>query len=283
MRRVLAAACVAALAAGCSLVTSFDGFTGGDTAPDAETPDGAGSDARPGDATGSEAGPAGDASTDTTSSDARGDATSAPITFVQVATAAPSGSVTTATATFAQAQHAGDLVVLAIGWGSTSSTTITAVGDSVGNGYTAAVGPTHISAGVAQSIYYAKAIATADAGANAVTVTFAAAASPVALHAVEYAGLDESAPFDTAAGFGGRSTSANSGPVTTATGRELVFGAGMTQGSFTGAGSLFTLRNLAGGGTSVVEDLVVGSTGSYSADAPIASTAYYVMQVATFR
>jgi hypothetical protein len=54
-------------------------------------------------------------------------------------------------------------------------------------------------------------------------------------------------------------------------------------GSFTGAGAAFTLRKLTGSGLGVVEDQVVSSTGSYSADAPLASSASYVMQVATFR
>jgi len=297
-RRAVAATLLAAAATGCSLVTSFDGFTGSDASGPG---DGATQvDGESGDAIGGDVGSAGDtastgdAPVDATASDgatldspADGggtDAPTGPITFVQVAAAAPSGSVATASVTFAKAQGAGDLIALAIGWGAaTTSITITGVSDSAGNGYTNAVGPTRISAGIAQSIYYAKAVAPAAAGANAIKVTFAAATTPVELCAVEYAGLDPSAPFDTAAAFGGRSTSANSGPVTTTTGRELVFGAGITQGSFTGPGSTFTLRNLAGGGAGVVEDLTVSSTGTYSANAPIASSSYYVMQVATFR
>jgi hypothetical protein len=64
---------------------------------------------------------------------------------------------------------------------------------------------------------------------------------------------------------------------------ELIFGAGVTLGSFTGPGGAFTQRKLISGGLAVVEDRIVSSTGAYSADAPLASSDFYVMQVATFR
>jgi hypothetical protein len=209
------------------------------------------------------------------------DASTAPITFVQVAASTPSGSVSTTSATFAQPQGAGDLIVLVVGWGGTPS--ITQVTDSAGNGYAATIAPTHISAGITQAIYYAKGIVAAPGGSNTVTVTLNAPATSLDLRAAEYAGLDPVTPYDTSAAFGGRATSASSLPVTTGTARELVFGAGITVGSFTGAGATFTLRKLTGGGLGVVEDRIVSTTGSYSADAPLASSYSYIMQVATFR
>jgi hypothetical protein len=232
---------------------------------------------------------AADATEDTSSTgdDGATDASSAPITFVQITTATPSGSASTASATFSQAQGAGDLIVVVVGWVAGANVAVTQVGDTIGNGYTTAAAPTHISAGLTQSIFYAKGIAAAAAGANTVTVTLSAAGSPLDLSAAEYAGLDPVTPLDTSAGYGGRSNSATTLPATATTGtaRELIFGAGVTLGSFTGPGAAFTLRKLTGNGPNfgVVEDRVVSATGSYSADAPLASNASYVMQVATFR
>jgi hypothetical protein len=251
------------------VATEPDGQTGDATARDGATADAPAIDVGPSD------GPAGEGTTDS-AADA-----STPITFVQVTAATSAGSVSTGSATFAQAQNVGDLIVLVIGWGGSAS--ITRVADSAGNGYAATMAPTHISAGITQSIYYAKGIAAAPAGSNTVTVTLDAAVTPLDLRAAEYAGLDPVVPFDTSAAFGGRATSANSRAVTTGTARELVFGAGITAGSFTGPGASFTLRKLTGSGLGVVEDRIVSSAGSYAADAPLASSASYVMQVATFR
>jgi hypothetical protein len=250
-------------------------------APDAPEDHGNG-DANDGGDDGGNGGDGGDAGDDGgNGGDDGGTDASAPIAFIQVAAATPAGSTATASVTFADAQSAGDLIVLVISSGGSGA--IARVSDSVGNGYAAAVGPTHISAGIAQSIYYAKGIASAPAGTNVVTVTMAAPTMPLDVSAAEYAGLDPVSPLDMSAGYGGRNTSATSGPVTIGTSRELVFGAGVTLGSFTGAGSAFTLRKLTGAGLGVVEDRVVSSTGSYSADAPLASSASFVMQVAAFR
>jgi hypothetical protein len=288
-------------AAGCSLVTSWAGYVGDDdggAGTDAGTEtDGQGGDAAGGDSASADAqamdvapsdgadeeGNPGDAAQDSGNPGGDGgtDAPVAPITCVQVTAATPSAAVSTVSATFTQAQSAGDLIVLVVGWGGNAS--VTQVSDSAGNGYAASIAPTHISAGITQAIYYAKGIAAASAGGNTVTVTLGAPTTPLDLRAVEYAGLDPVAPYDTSAAFGGRSTTASSGAVTTTSARELVFGAGITVGSFTGVGAAFTLRKLTAGGLGVVEDRVVSSTGSYSADAPLASSASYIMQVATFR
>jgi len=353
-------ALLGALAGACSLVTSFDGFTGGGAAPatdagegndavsqDALGPDdraaagddqtggegqgatsegGPGSDATaadgqeprdgqlgdaragdapPGDAAANngadalaDAGTGADAHADAgtdagvdtgadagsdggTDTGAGADSSTGSIAFVQVAAATAAASASSIAVTFSQAQSAGDLVVVAVGWGSGN---LTRISDSIGNGYASAFGPTHIAAGLSQSIYYAKAIAAAAAGANTVTITLGAATTPLNLVAVEYSGLDPVSPFDVAAGFGGRGTTTpDSTPVTTTSARELVFGAGITQGSFSGAGSAYTLRKLSGSGLAVAEDFVASSTGSYSASAQLPSGGYYVIQVATFR
>ncbi len=306
-------AATAASAASCSLVTSFDGYVGPsdastpsdsslgngneaadsplvpeadaqsrDTAtgdePDsiAMAPDGRASDASTGDAA------KGDGALDDAFAQEGGaDSPTTSIAFVQASAATPAGAVATAAVTFDQAQNSGDLVVVAVGW--TGSAGVTKVSDSSGNTYASGVGPTQISAGLAQAIYYSRAVAAAAAGANTVTASFTASVGPVEIVAAEYSGLDAAAPFDTGNGFGGRGPTASSGNATTAAAPELVFGAGFTKGMFTGASSGFTLRQLATGGIGILEDRVAPSAGAYSADAPLAASAYYIMQVAAFR
>ena len=99
---------------------------------------------------------------------------------------------------YSNAQTAGDLNIVAVGWGDTTST-ISSVTDSGGNTYTRAVGPT-TTTGLQQVIYYAKNIA---GGGNTVTVKFSQAASYPDVRILEYSGLDTSSPLDvTAAGVG---------------------------------------------------------------------------------
>jgi hypothetical protein len=220
---------------------------------------------------------ASDGASDANSSDAGASA----IAFVQVAAAEPPGGASGAAATFAQPQGAGDLVVVAVGWAGAAS--VSRVSDSAGTGYTLVLGPTRISAGLTQCLYYAPAIPPAAAGANTVTVTLSASVTSLELRVAEYSGLSTTAPLDTSAGLGGRSTSATSGIATTSTAPELLFGTGITQGSFGAAGSLYTLRKITPSGSGIIEDRIVDATGTYSADALLVSSAYYVMQFAAFR
>ena len=62
------------------------------------------------------------------------------ISFIQVASATPR-STATASVTYAAAQTAGDLNIVAVGWNDTTST-VQSVKDSAGNSYNLAVGPT---------------------------------------------------------------------------------------------------------------------------------------------
>jgi hypothetical protein len=174
-------------------------------------------------------------------------------------------------------QTAGDLNVVAVGWGDTTSS-VSSVTDSRGNVYTRALGPT-TTTGLSQSIYYAKNIA---AGSNTVTVTFNQAAAYPDVRILEYSGLDTSAPLDVTAAAVGSGTSANSGSATTTSANELIFGAGSTTGvTYTGGGSGFTARIINNFGN-LAEDKTVASTGSNSATAPN-SSGNWVMQMATFK
>jgi len=199
------------------------------------------------------------------------------IAFVQ-SNSGPStiqASNTTLAVTYAVAQTAGDMNIVVIGWGDTTST-ISSVTDNKLNGYQLAVGPTS-GTGLRQSIYYAPNIA---GGSTTVTVTFSKAAVYPDVRILEYSGLDPTAPFDKAVGAAGTGTAANSGSVSTTAASELIFGAGTSGSKFTSAGSGFASRiiNLYG---NIAEDKTVNATGSYNATATEAS-GVWVMQVATF-
>ena len=174
-------------------------------------------------------------------------------------------------------QTAGNLNIVVVGWGDTTSS-ISSITDTQGNTYTPAVGPTSTT-GLQQSIYYAK---NTIGGSNKVTVTFNQAAAYPDVRVLEYSGADTTNPLDvTAAGTGTGTTAANSGSATTASSNELIFGAGTTGTAFSAAGSGFTSRmiNIYG---NIAEDKLVTSSGSYNATATTSSS-NWVMQMATFR
>ncbi len=198
------------------------------------------------------------------------------ISFVQVNAAAPQTASASVSVIYPAAQTAGDLNIVAVGWNDTTST-VSSVTDSRGNTYALAIGPT-TGTGLRQSIYYAKNIA---AGSNTVTVAFSKAAAFVDVRVLEYSGLDTLNPLDTTAGAVGSGTAASSGAATTTSANELIFGAGMTVGRFTGAGAGFTSRIITNPDADIAEDQTVSATGSYSATAPNSASSW-VMQMATF-
>jgi hypothetical protein len=213
-------------------------------------------------------------------------------TFVQLASPSPSGinfvqansgpstiqpTNTSVSVAYSNAQTAGNLDIVAVGWGDTTSA-ISSVTDSKGNSYSRAVGPTS-NTGLQQAIYYARNIA---GGNNTVTVKFNQAAAYPDVRILEYSGLDPASPLDVTAAAAGNGTSASSGSATTTAANELIFGAGATTGTaFTAPGPGFTTRvlNIYG---SLAEDKTVSSTGSNAASATN-SGGYWVMQMATFK
>jgi hypothetical protein len=211
-----------------------------------------------------------------------------PIAFVQQATASLTGTAKSLGATFHGAQAAGDLVVIAVGWTDTTAR-VTSVTDSSGNCYALAVGPMTEGQDLSQSIYYAAGIAGAGAG-NTITATFDTLAHAVDLRAAEYSGLSASGTLDVVAQRSGINVgasgmaAASSGYVTTTTGRELLFGAGMCTSMFYSQGlSVFTIRTVTTNGN-MFEDGTVSSADMYDsiAMAPNGNTGW-VMQLASFR
>jgi len=202
----------------------------------------------------------------------------APISFAQVSSGPSTiqSSNSSVAVPYGKAQTAGDLNIVAVGWGDSSST-ISSVTDSLGNTYSLAVGPTSIS-NLQQSIYYAKNIA---GGSNTVTVTFNQAAAYPDVRILEYSGLDTISPLNVTAAAVGSGTSASSGSANTTAPNELIFGAGTCANEFSGPGSGFTNRiiNIYG---NIAEDEVVSRIGGYAATA-INSGGGWVMQMATFK
>lgn len=206
------------------------------------------------------------------------------IAFVQENYSAPSAS-SSVTVTFTSAQTAGNLNVIAIGWNDVT-TTITSVTDSKGNSYSVAVPTdTYPTGGLSQAIYYAKNIASATANSNTVTVSFSASASFPDVRILEYSGLDTSSPLDTGtnASASGAGTTASVGPITTSIANELVLAAGMVGTSFSGPGTGYTSRVITSPNGDIVEDDIVSSAGSYSATAPLSSTAGWMLQMVAFK
>ncbi len=174
-------------------------------------------------------------------------------------------------------QTAGNLNIVAVGWGDNTSS-ISSVTDSKGNTYTRAVGPTSTT-DLRQSIYYAKNIVGGTS--NKVTIKFNQAAAYPDVRILEYSGLDPTSPLDVRAAAAGNGPSASSGSATTTSANELIFGAGTSAHHFTAGGTGFYSRmiNIFG---NIAEDKTVTSSGSYDATATNI-TGLWVMQMATFR
>jgi len=202
---------------------------------------------------------------------------SGPITFVQLKSATPQTASASVTVTYPVAQTAGNLNVVVVGWNDTTST-VSMVGDSLGNNYALAIGPT-TGTGLRQSIYYAAGI---KAGSNTVTVRFSQAARYVDIRVLEYSGVDPATPVDVTAGAAGSGTAASSGAATTKSASDLIFGAGTTAWRFSAAGAGFVSRIITNPDGDIAEDETVSTTGSYSATAPNSSGAW-AMQMVAFR
>jgi hypothetical protein len=216
-----------------------------------------------------------------TSAPCVGGACATPITLVQAPHASTTASGASLSLTFTQANTAGDLIVLAVGWTDTTMS-VTSVADTAGNTYTKAIGPNIYSPDLSQLIYYAAGIKAAAAG-NKITVTMSAAANSLDLRAAEFGGLSTSAPLDKTAGASGKSLAASSGAATTTSPYELLFGAGMSNDLFSSAGAGFTLLAVTPNGN-MFEYEIVQAAGSYAATASQSlSTDEYVMQLATFQ
>ncbi|MGA1994972.1 MAG: hypothetical protein ABSH45_04255, partial [Bryobacteraceae bacterium] len=204
------------------------------------------------------------------------------ITYIQGNFGTPQTPQTTVKVTYTAAQVAGDLNIVVVGWND-SRAVVSAVKDSRGNVYATAVGPTVQSGYASQSIYYAKNIASAAAGTNTVTVTFASAATAPDIRILEYSGADPSNPVDVTGASSGNSNTSSSGSAKTTNPTDLMFGANLVQTITSGPGSGFTSRMLTTPDGDIAEDRMLTATGSYSASAPVSPSGPWIMQVVAFR
>jgi hypothetical protein len=185
--------------------------------------------------------------------------------------------------TFANAQSAGDLIVVIVGWNDTT-TQISALSDTNGNTYQLGVGPTQVSGAATQYIVYANNIQAAAAGANTVTVTFTAAPASPDVRILEYSGIDPSNPVDvTAAQAGANSSTTSTNAVTTNYPNDLLVSANYVSTWTIGAGPSFALRLLTSPDGDIAEDSIAATPGSYSASAPLSQAGWWVMQMVAFR
>jgi hypothetical protein len=208
--------------------------------------------------------------------------TTTSIKYVQGNYATPQTPETTVNVTFTGAQAAADLNVVVVGWND-STAVVNTVTDSRGNTYTRAVGPTVRSGSLSQSIYYAKNIVAAAAGANTVTVTFSVAAQYPDIRILEYSGADLNNPIDVTVGNTGSSTTSNSGAVSTTNPTDLLFAANIVATYTASAETGFTSRMITSPDGDMIEDQMTTVAGSYSATAPLGSAGPWIMQMVAFR
>jgi fibronectin type 3 domain-containing protein len=204
------------------------------------------------------------------------------IKYLQSNYATPQTPQTTVSGGFKAAQAAGHLNVVVVGWND-STAVVKSVTDKSGNTYTRAVGPTVLSGSLSQSIYYAKNIVAAAAGANIVTVTFSVAAVYPDIRIVEYSGADPNNPVDVTAAGTGSSSISNSGSAATTNATDLLFAANIVATFTSTSGAGFTSRTITSPDGDIVEDRMVTTAGSYSAAAPLSSAGPWIMQMVAFR
>ena len=202
--------------------------------------------------------------------------------FVQINSATPQTDESTVTVPYLQAQGAGDLNVVAVGFSDTTST-ITSVTDSAGNVYQLAA-PLTRDAVMSQAIYYAKGITAAAAGTNVITVQFSGAVPFADVRAAEYSGIDPVNPLDTTASATGSGANASSGNLTTSAASDVIFGAGITTSLFVGGTNGFTARLITPIDADIAGDEFVHTTGTFAATAQVDDgSATWVMQAVAFR
>ena len=206
----------------------------------------------------------------------------ASIAFVQVASAVPQSAQMSVAVTYAQAQSAGNLNVVVVGWNG-STGVVQSVTDTKGNNYVLAVGPTVFNGFATQSIYYAANIAAAGANSNTVTVTFNTAQPFPDIRIGEYRGIDPVNPVDTTIAAQGSSASSSSGAVTTTNPNDLLLAANIVQTTTSAPGAGFTSRVITNPDADILEDQIVAATGTYTATATLSSSGGWIMQMVAFR
>ncbi|MGH9503929.1 MAG: beta strand repeat-containing protein [Terriglobales bacterium] len=202
------------------------------------------------------------------------------INYVQRGGLATPSTTATVVGLIPNAQQAGNLNVVIIGWSDIAATVSTVV-DTEGNTYVAAL-PVVNGNGVSQVIYYAKNIVGDTGTPNQVTVTFDQPAMAPDVRILEYSGLDITAPLDAATGNFGSGTLADSGACSTTAPVDVIVAGATVASGVTGAGAGFTLLDITQPNGDNSEHQITSSPGSCQATTPL-TTGSWVMQVAAFK
>jgi len=171
--------------------------------------------------------------------------------------------------TTAGSHTGGNFIVAVVAW--EGSGTLSSVTDTAGNAYTLRTERRQVGA-VAIQIAYAKNI-TGNAS-NSVTANFTGTIGFSSIRALQYSGIDTSAPADVEAGGNGSSTAATSGSVTTNLADELLINAAVNfGGGVTWSPTSPWVTEVNENNNCAVDERIVSSTGSYSAaQTPSATT-----------
>src|SRR5206468_2106391 len=135
-----------------------------------------------------------------------------------------------------------------------STAHIQSVTDTIGNFYTVAIGPTVQNGSASLSIYFAKNVQPAAAGANVVSVSFDLPASLPDVRIAEYRGIDQVNALEGASAATGVGNVANSGPIVTANAYDLLIGANYVQTGTTKPGAGFISRLITSPDGNILED-----------------------------
>src|SRR5262249_27209659 len=167
-------------------------------------------------------------------------------------------------------------------WNDTTAN-VTSVTDTNGNVYSLAVGPTRLGVQATQSIYFAPNIVGAAANGNSVVVSFSSPATFVDIRVLEYSGIDTVSPLHAVAASTGNSQTSTSGALNVTVPNVLLVAANTIETTTGSAGGGFTTRVLTSPNGDIVEDAVASTTGSYTANAQLNESGYWVMQMVAFQ
>jgi len=192
-----------------------------------------------------------------------------------------SASGTSAAATLPSTVNAGDLIVVWIRWGAVPTTAT--VSDTLGNTWLPVSGKLESTAkGAGAQMFYAINQAS---GSDTINVTYSQSVPRRCVIASEYSGVASLNPLDGEVhAIDTTSTSVNIGPLTTSGAPDLLFACSMSDSGDAGPwtpGAGYTLRQ--SDLRDAAEDMVVSTTGSYSASFSASGGASFVSQLAAFK
>jgi glucose/arabinose dehydrogenase len=206
-----------------------------------------------------------------------------PINFQQSAGSTSDSTASTITQALPLATTAGNLIVAAVSWGSSSGLTCS---DNQGNGYTTVTVQFDGTKNQSLGICYA---ANIKGGAVTVTATFSGTPPYRRIIVHEYTGVAATSPVDiTKINNANGTTTANgvttTAATTTASG-DLIFAAVMDDAAVTTirAGTNFTLRGSVSGSDLGTEDMIQATAGSIAGTWTFTSADRYLAQMVAFK